>query len=231
MILKLLWPEICPFCGKVSRTGICLACEKKINNLIIEQPCCMKCGKPVWKAEQEYCLDCLKTYHYFESGRALWLHKPPVNYSIYQFKYHNQRQFGKYYAKIMAKRFKKTIESWKPDMIIPIPLHRRKQRKRGYNQAEIIARELGKLLKISVNDNILRRVRYTEPQKKMTQKLRKHNLKNAFKAEGDLRKIKSVLLIDDIYTTGNTIDEAAKILMDAGVEKVFFLTVSIGQGY
>ena len=231
MILKLLWPEICPFCGKVYAKGICPACEMKLRELTIHQPRCMKCGKPVRRAEQEFCHDCTVTIHHFDRGRALWLHKPPVSNSIYQFKYHNQRAFGKYYARAMAKQFERVVREWNPDCIIPIPLHKKRKRKRGYNQAQLLAQDLGRMLHISVETSVLKRSRYTNPQKKLNHRERKKNLKDAFTVVGRLEHVKSVLLIDDIYTTGNTIDEAAKKLKQAGVQEVYFLTISIGQGY
>ena len=187
---KLLWPEICPFCGKVYGTGICPACESKLNELLVKQPWCMKCGKPIRRMEQEYCHDCKNKELHFDVGRALWLHKPPVSHSIYQFKYHNQREFGKYYA-----------------------------------------REIARLTNIPTDSKILKRIRYTNPQKKLDDKLRKRNIQNAFQVRGDISHVRRVLLIDDIYTTGNTLNECAKKLKEAGVENVYFLTVSIGQGY
>ena len=231
MILKLLWPEICPFCGKVYAKGICPVCEKKLTELIIHQPRCMKCGKPVRKEEREFCHDCTVTTHHFDSGRALWIHKPPVSHSIYQFKYHNQRSFGKYYARAMTKQFGRIIREWNPDCIIPIPLHRKRRRKRGYNQAQLLAQDIGEIMHIPVEPQILKRMRYTDPQKKLDHLERKKNLKDAFKVAERVENLKSVLLIDDIYTTGNTIDEAARKLKQAGVERVYFLTISIGQGY
>ena len=231
MIFKLLWPEICPFCGKVKWNGVCPACEKQLNKLAISQPYCMKCGKPVRRNEQEYCADCAESKHFFDRGRALWLHKPPVSTSIYQFKYHNQRVFGNYYAETMAKQFERVVCEWKPDLIIPVPLHPKRKRKRGYNQSQIIAERLGKKWGIPVNGTILRRVKNTNPQKKLDHRTRKKNLQNAFAVKGNLYGIRNVILIDDIYTTGNTINEAAKKLKETGVEIVCFLTVSIGQGY
>ena len=230
MILKLLWPEICPFCGKVYAKGVCPACEIKLNELMIHQPMCMKCGKPIRRVEQEFCHDCTIITHHFDRGQALWLHKPPVSNSIYQFKYHNQRAFGKYYARAMAKQFESIIREWNPDCIVPIPLHKKRKRKRGYNQAMIIAKKLGEIWEIPVNGKILRRIKSTNPQKKLGSRERKKNLKNAFSVAGNLEYVKRVLLIDDIYTTGNTIDEAARKLKQDGVEKVYFLTISIGQG-
>lgn len=194
----------------------------------------MKCGKPIRYAEQEYCHDCIRAKHYFEKGAALWLHEEPVSLSIYQYKFHNQRNFGRYYAKEMAERYGATLMKWSPDIIIPIPLHSSKLRKRGYNQAAIVAEELGELTGLPVNEGLLKRVRGTSPLKSLNPTERRMNLRKAFAVtdnERELLRGKNVLLVDDIYTTGSTMDEAAKVLKRAGVEKVFYLTISIGQGY
>lgn len=230
-ILRLFWPEICPFCGKVNKTGICPACKEKLEQLSVKDPKCMCCGKPVQYKEQEYCHDCAHTYHYYDRGAALWLHKEPVSTSIYQFKYHNQRRFGFYYASEMAFRCRNLIRQWNPEAIIPVPLHVHRRRKRGYNQSLIVARELGSMLGIPVADELVARVRNTSPQKQLSHKNREKNLRDAFALRYRLQEVKSILLIDDIYTTGNTVDGVAKVLKQAGVEKVYFLTISIGQGY
>lgn len=233
-ILKLLWPEICPFCGRASNQGVCLWCRRKIRLLEVVEPRCMKCGKPVYSKEQEYCCDCACTQRYFEKGAALWAHKEPVILSVYQFKFHNQRSFGRYYAKEMIRKYKGMLKEWNPDVIIPIPLYKAKQRKRGYNQAAIVAKEIARLLHIAVDTKSFKRVRSTNPQKNLNPKERKRNLKGAFAVREDCRsKVegKRVLLIDDIYTTGSTMDEAARTLRTSGAEKVFYLTISIGQGY
>ena len=193
----------------------------------------MKCGKPIRYKEQEYCYDCVQTQHYFDRGAAMWLHKEPVNYSIYQFKYHNQRIFGRYYVAEIAKKYKRTLLDWRPNIIIPIPLHPAKQRKRGYNQSALVAKELGKCLGATVDIKGFRRVRGTVPQKGLNPAERRMNLQGAFSVREYLRtalKGKRVLLVDDIYTTGSTMDEAARILKKEGAEKVFYLTISIGQG-
>lgn len=194
----------------------------------------MKCGKQLRNTQQEYCHDCAHTQHYFERGAALWLHKEPVNLSIYQFKFHNQRRFGSYYAREMVKRYEDVLRRWNPDVIIPIPLYPSKLRKRGYNQAAIVAGKLGELLKIPVNMKDFKRVRGTNPLKTLNPSERKRNLEGAFVVTKEKRKLfmgKAILLVDDIYTTGSTMDEASKTLKRAGAEKVFYLTISIGQGY
>lgn len=193
----------------------------------------MKCGKPIRDQEREYCYDCTCIQHYFDRGAALWLHKPPVDQSIYQFKFHNQRNFGKYYAGEMIAEYVDVLIGWKIDMIIPIPLHPGKYRKRGYNQAAVLAEEIGKLLGIPAEESVLSRIRKTGPQKKLDPGKRRQNLKGAFSVQEKKKTMlegKTVLLIDDIYTTGSTVDEAAYVLRKAGAEKVFYLTISIGQG-
>lgn len=232
-LLKLFWPEVCPFCGKVSAQGICGECRKKTDRLKVREPKCMKCGKPVKDAEQEYCRDCLDARHEYDRGAALWVHKPPVNMSVYQFKFHNQRNFGSFYAKEMAAEYGEALAEWGIDIIIPVPLYPGKYKKRGYNQAAVLARELGKALDIPVEERLLKRIRETAPQKNLTPRKRRQNLNGAFSVEKRRRvflKNRSVLLTDDIYTTGSTVDEAAKTLKKAGAEKVFYLAISIGQG-
>ncbi len=192
----------------------------------------MKCGKPLRHEEQEYCYDCVQTQRYFDKGAALWLHKEPVNRSIYQYKFHNQRRFGQYYAEELAERYGAVLKRWNPDLIVPIPLYPARLRKRGYNQAAIAAKILGKMLGIPVSVKLLKRVRRTSPLKNLSPVQREKNLRNAFAAaDGARLDGKAILLIDDIYTTGNTMNEAAKTLKRAGAENVFYLTISIGQGY
>lgn len=123
------------------------------------------------------------------------------------------------------------IRGWGPDLIMPVPLHKRRRRKRGYNQAGILGRRLGRLLGIRVDDKSLVRRAYTDPQKKLGRRERKKNLRNAFALKESFKPVPAVLLVDDIYTTGNTIDAVSEVLKKKGVEKVYFLTISIGQGY
>ncbi|MCF2680969.1 ComF family protein [Faecalicatena contorta] len=229
--IRLLWPEVCPFCGKVNRCGICETCREKTDKLRVREPRCMKCGKPVRKSEQEYCYDCAHTHHYYDRGMGLWLHQEPVSTSVYQFKYQNQRHYAEFYAKEINRQYKTVIRRWKPDIICPVPLHFTRQWKRGYNQAELLSKELGRLWHLPVDGKLVKRVRATRPQKELTHSMRKANLRSAF-AVGNRENIpENILVIDDIYTTGNTIDAVARVLKDAGARKVYFLTISIGQGY
>lgn len=123
------------------------------------------------------------------------------------------------------------MERWKIDVIIPIPLHRRRHRLRGFNQSEIVAKHLGKMTGIPVESGKVFRVRATKPQKQLNDKERRKNLKQAFAVKKGWKIPKNVLLIDDIYTTGSTIDTVAALLKTKGQCNIWFLTISIGQGF
>ena len=227
--LGILYPQTCCFCGKVSKNNICSKCAKKVT--YIQEPICKKCGKPIRYEEKEYCGDCVEKNLWYEQGRSVWLHTGNVPWSIYQFKYHNRRIYGKFYAKELFRLYGELIRKWKIDVIIPIPLYSKRRRKRGFNQSEIIAKQLGKLMNIPVNGKAVVRVHNTKPQKELSHKERKKNLKDAFRVTRYWKGQKRVLLIDDIYTTGSTIDSVAKVLKEKGAYKVWFLTISIGQGF
>lgn len=227
--LGILYPQTCYFCGKISKEHICKECREKIT--YVEEPVCKKCGKPIRYEEKEYCGDCENAVFSYEQGKSVWLHTGVVRWSVYQFKYHNRRIYGKFYAQELSRLYGKWIKDKKIDVIIPIPLHRKRQRKRGYNQSEVIARHLGKLLNLPVNAKAVMRVRNTKAQKELSHKERTRNLKDAFRVTKHWKGEGNVLLIDDIYTTGNTIDSVAKLLRQKGANKVWFLTISIGQGF
>jgi len=226
--LKILYPPVCPFCEAAGAETVCVKCAAEVN--YISEPRCKKCGKPVRLVQQEYCRDCRDSGKAFECGRNLWVHRGVVSDSLYRFKYHDRRINAQFYASELAYKYSDLIKQWQIEQIIPVPLHWRRKRQRGYNQAELIAKQLGKLIDIPVNTGSLVRSRYTVPQKELSMSERKGNLKNAFQAVHTGQLCGRVLLIDDIYTTGNTLHEAAKCLKNAGVRKVHFLSISIGQG-
>lgn len=122
------------------------------------------------------------------------------------------------------------ILSWRPDALVPVPLHPERERKRGYNQAALLAQALGKRLNIPVLSDWLVRVKNTKPQKELEGTARQNNLKKAFKIVQDDVKLNTIVIIDDIYTTGSTIDAAALECRAAGVRRVFFITLAIGKG-
>lgn len=180
--------------------------------------------------EQEYCVDCRRHALAFEQGRSLWVHTGDVPQAVYRFKFHNKRYYANVFAWEMAERYGEWIHKNHIEAIVPVPLHSSKERSRGFNQAELLAKELGKLTGLLAETDAVVRIRKTRPQKKLSHKERRANLKGAFGVRKDWKPAKTVLIVDDIYTTGNTIHRIAKVLKRAGVQKVFFLTISIGQG-
>ncbi len=190
----------------------------------------MKCGKPVRSEEQEYCRDCMRRTYAYDQGRSLWLHVPPVTQAIYQFKFHNKRYYGTIFAREMARAYGGWIRAHEVEEIIPVPLHPSRQKTRGFNQADILAEGLSEELQIPVGKHVVYRIRKTKPQKQLDDREREKNLKHAFGVSGRWKAPRNVLLVDDIYTTGSTIHRISKVLKKAGVQKVYFLTISIGQG-
>lgn len=190
----------------------------------------MRCGKPIKDEYKEYCSDCAKRTSHITQGRSLWLHKEPVSTAIYKFKYNNMRSWGELFAAEMAQAYKDQVIKWGIEEIIPIPLHKSRKRKRGYNQAEIIAKCLSEKTGVSLVSDALFRVKKTTAQKKLDRQERMGNLRDAFALSERWKPVANVLLIDDIYTTGATVEQAAKILKKAGAQNVYFLTISIGQG-
>lgn len=227
-ILGFFYPETCIFCGKICPGGICADCRAKV--LLIREPRCKRCGKPVRYAEEELCYDCSHRKFHYEQGRSLWLHKAPVSQSVYDFKYKNRRVYGEVYAREFVRAFGKLIRIWEIDLIVPVPLHRKKFKKRGYNQAEIVAREIGARMGIAVDSALVIRKRDTAPQKRYGHTERRKNLADAFAVSRTEISARHILIIDDIYTTGSTVDSVAKVLRQSGAEKTYFLTISIGQG-
>ena len=227
--LGILFPQTCHFCGKIYHAPICDSCKEKVKYIL--EPRCKKCGKPIRYREQEFCLDCSRKKKTFVTGRSLWVHKGAVPWSIYQFKYHNRRIYGSFYAEELFRLYGKTIRDWGIDVIVPVPLHPKRKRMRGYNQSEIIAKHLGKLMNLPVETKWVKRVRYTKPQKVLDDIERRKNLQEAFAVQEDYEKYERVLIIDDIYTTGSTIETIAKLLLEKCNKKCWFLTISIGQEF
>ena len=178
---------------------------------------------------EEFCPDCSERRSHIVQGRSLWLHREPVAGALYRFKYRNRRQFGRTFARELAEQYTEQIDKWGIEEIIPIPLHTSRRKKRGFNQAEILAGELSAATGIPMSTDVLFRIKKTSPQKSLGKRERQGNMKGAFAVSKAWKARKNVLLIDDIYTTGATIEKAAQMLKKAGTQNVYFLTISIGQ--
>lgn len=236
-ILGVFYPRRCPICGEIVSTKgeyVCFACKDK--PLLLVEPRCKKCSKAIEDEEIELCHDCKKNHHNYEFGLALWLYDATMKKSIADFKYKGRREYGDFYTREIIKNLGTKIMEINPDFLVPIPLHKSKERKRGFNQAEVIAQGISKELKIPILRNLIERNKNTLPQKQLNDVERLKNLERAFsisnKAYINLEKpIEKVLLIDDIYTTGSTIEACTKILLQFGVHKVYFICLCIGKGF
>ncbi len=191
----------------------------------------MVCGKQLDDELAEVCSDCGRRCHSFIRGVGALAYTKEIKQSMYRFKYSNRREYAVFYADMLVKLKGHIIMSWKPDVIIPVPLHAARYRKRGYNQAALVAEEIGKMLKIPVEEKLLTRTVNTAPQKELNDKERTKNTKNAFQATHNIVKYKRVLLVDDIYTTGATLDACSDALTNAGAAQVYFAAVCIGRGF
>ncbi|HEX3021494.1 MAG TPA: double zinc ribbon domain-containing protein [Lachnospiraceae bacterium] len=180
-LLDILYPKRCPVCGDIiipKGNDICDKCMDIFQ--IINDPKCMKCGKPLLQDEQEFCFDCSIRKHSYNKGMALWVYDSNVKRSIAEYKYHSRREYSEYYIKQLLSNYSEDIVRINPDALIPIPLHKTKLKERGFNQATILANGIGKALHINVVDNYLIRKRKTLPQKGLNEVERYKNLEEAF---------------------------------------------------
>lgn len=229
-ILDIVYPRRCPVCDDaVTGPGhyICRECADSFS--LVEDPCCMKCGRPLKDCGMIMCRDCMRREHDFASGRAAFLYDDLLKESVYRYKYGGRAEYADYYAGIMARQLEPYIRSCEADAIIPIPLHTDRLKKRGYNQAELLADGLSRYFSIPVRNDILSRPVKTKVQKTLRAGQRQNNLKKAFKIDSDVVKLKNTLLVDDIYTTGATMDAAAGCLKAAGVLNVYYVVLGIAN--
>lgn len=205
---------------------ICDACLPKVKRISGEV--CIICGKPL-KNGGAYCSDCQKRKHYFCKNIAVFSYED-IKESLYRFKYAGRSEYARFYAWETCQGFYDEISSWHAEAIIPVPLHRKRYQKRGYNQAEEFARELSRLFSIPVKNDLVKRRLKTRPMKLLSRFQRQNNLKKAFILGKNDVKLSTVVLVDDIYTTGTTLDCVAQICREAGIKKVYSITVAIGNG-
>lgn len=192
---------------------------------------CCRCGKPV-EPEEEYCSDCRQKKHMYYRGAAVFRYRS-VSGALYRFKYEGRREYGDYFGREMARALEDFLPQMgaahRPELFVPVPCSEERKRKRGYNQAAVLADQLARRTKIPVCERALARSKDTAAMRNMSASERQNNLKKAFHAYGNSVRLKSIMLIDDIYTTGATIDACAGALLEAGAKEVSFLTLAIGE--
>ena len=234
-LVNAVLPPACPMCGRPapftggSRADICPDCMRTVS--YVSEPVCLKCGKPVESDEMEYCSDCSKKKHIYDQACAVYEYSRSIKDSIYRFKYHNKREYARIYAKQIKDKCGGMISAWSPDVLIPVPIHSSRLKERGFNQAQLIAEELEHLTGILTDCESLVRVVKTVPMKELDNVQRVKNLQNAFQADKKVVRYKKVLIVDDIYTTGATFDACAAALKQAGVQKVYGVSLCVGDGF
>lgn len=227
---SLLYPPRCPICDQLLGAGttrMCPACARKVQYL--SGPLCCQCGKKLEDPEAEYCGDCRRGQHLFTAGRALYEYGD-IAPALYRFKYGGCREYAGFFGRELAAQLGSYIRSLAPDGLVPVPMYPAKKRRRGYNQAELLARSLGQEMELPVYAGLVTRNRNTRPLKELNYEERVNNLKKAFNLSQNGVKLKTIILVDDIYTTGTTMDQVSAALLDGGCKKVYFVTLAVGAG-
>ena len=182
------------------------------------------------RQEQEYCSDCKRQNRYFDGGAAAFVYTGEMRRCVYRMKFGNRRDYIDFYAEAMVTACEKKLRLWRPERIVPVPMHPSKKRKRGFNQSELLAEEISRLTGIPVERKMLRCVKKTSDQKKLGRKERMNNLKGAFEIRSYPEHLSRILVVDDVYTTGSTMDEVSRILKQAGAGHIFFIVLCTGKG-
>ncbi|MCR5667034.1 MAG: ComF family protein [Eubacterium sp.] len=235
-----VFPPRCPVCDCVMEgvaaeyaigegKRICPSCEKRLQR--VTEPYCKICGKPIRDERMQECSDCHRRRHHYDEARGLWVYEGAVRDLISRFKYYGRRDYAVYIGNELAKAYGEWLVKRGVDLIIPIPLSKKRMNQREYNQAALIARQVALKTGIPYEEDLLKRRVETLPQKNLNSEERKKNLENAFFLSKNDVILNKVVLIDDIYTTGNTIDTAALVLKKSGACKVFALCGGIGKNY
>lgn len=229
-LLDALYPRRCPVCDEIVMPKGQLICRNCFGELsYVSGPTCKRCGKEVADSAMEYCLDCTRHKRTFEYGIALLNYDEKARHSMTRIKYKNKRQYLDFYIEAICRRHEKGIRLMKADALVPVPIHPSRRRKRGFNQAELLAEGIGKKLGIPVCRNLLIRTKKTMPQKKLNPMERLQNLEQAFGIGNVSPGLERVILVDDIYTTGSTAEACARVLRAAGIKKVYLVTICIGK--
>lgn len=220
-IFDWIYPPHCIFCHNIipinnyNNIDICDMCVENLP--FMKEPTCNKCGITI-DDEKKFCVKCSKNEPLYNKGWISLEYDDMVKEAIYRFKYGNCPQYSKTLSYIMYSTLEyKDIKNYDIDLIVPVPIHKNRYKKRGYNQAELLSKELSNKLNIPWK-NVMLRTKDTKPQSSLSPKERNNNIKDAFEIY-DIKNIrnKKILIIDDIYTTGSTIDACTNTLIDTGI--------------
>jgi ComF family protein len=230
-VTDLIFPPLCHACkvfipeaGAVQICKDCLA-----GSPPIETPHCTVCGIPFLTAGgcDHVCGGCIRQQPHFTAARAAVQFEGPVRELVHRFKYGKLVQHCRPLGLLMADRLREPAVAAEADLVIPVPLHIRRLRERGFNQAVLLAEIVAKQWRLPLSRDNLRRTRWTEPQISLSAAERQENVRGAFAVhdEAGVRN-RRIILVDDVYTTGSTVDECARTLGKSGAGAVFVMTVA-----
>lgn len=236
-IKKFIFPNRCIMCDELLPFGfdlenefLCNTCRHKLE--FIKEPTCKKCGAMINNSSDMYCARCEdKLWKGFEYGFGILRYNDFVKESIHRIKYAGRKEYIDFYGKCIAKIYKDKFKEISPDYLVPVPIHYNRLKERNYNQAEVLAYAISNELKkynihIDVNNDLIYRKKNTKVLNKLDPFSRENELKNAFEV-CDVSNIEKVILVDDIYTTGSTINKISEELKTAGINKVYFAVIAI----
>ena len=222
-IIDWLYPPSCCSCEKIGKL-VCDDCFSSLQTYGINV--CKLCGEPLKKPG--ICLRCQSHPPHFHKLRSLGYFTGPLRDAIHSLKYQRNLGLGDFFSIPLMQIVER--EKWQIDLITAVPLNKNRLKERGFNQAEILAKPVARKMGILYSSNLIRRIKNTNSQVGLSLQERQNNVANAFIAIPDLVKSKNVLIIDDVATTGSTMDACAKALMDAGTKNVFALTLAKTAG-
>jgi competence protein ComFC len=232
-VLNLFFPEDCLSCGaSVARRqdrGVCDLCWEKALSLRIVPPWCPCCGLPFQQRlvdDYHLCGPCAIHLPSFSGARAFGYYMSELRQMIHSLKFRGRRDLSSLFAPLLASVFHEAWTREEVDLIVPVPLHPKRQRERTFNQAAVLARDLARLLALPYREHALSRVRYTPPQVGLSDAERLLNIRQAFVGRQELNAGKRILLIDDVMTTGATVAGASQALLQAGARRVSVLTLA-----
>lgn len=227
---ELLFPRACPICGDLlgNKGYICGDCRFLLSP--VSFPACLICGCEIDDEEKELCEDCSRRERSYLRGFPALNYAGEIRDAVAGFKYHGKKYYADFFADEIIRRHGAAICEIAPEALIPVPIHKRKLKTRGYNQAELLAKALSRRIKIPVDSGLVTRCINTLPQKNLGDMEREKNLKRAFISSDKIVKYNKVMIVDDIYTTGATVEALTRVLKGMGVNEVFYTSICIGKG-
>ena len=231
--VNLLYPANCHVCGTAlgpfGDSPLCPACLRAIRP--IGARACSLCGLPLPETvpvpEGFLCGECRTTRRYFRRALSAFVYDGPARELVHMFKYSGRSYLARFFAVAIAEAVEGRVDITGTELVVPVPLHRSRRRKRGYNQADEIGRRLARLLGLRAERRALERVRRTASQVGKTREGRRANVRGSFRVvDRRLVRKRSIFLVDDVFTTGATVDECSKVLLRAGASRVVVLTAA-----